>query len=273
MIESGEVLVEGVAATKSGLELRPGWLIELSEPAETPVHDLEPADIPLNVVFEDESMLVVDKPRGLATHPARSLKEPSLVNALLARPHPLSGGVASYRPGIVHRLDKDTTGLLMIAKNDAAQLKLSTQVQSKTVERLYVATVVGEPLEDRFTIDAPIGRDPANATRMAVKRSGKPAVTHVRVLRRYGDTTLVCCKLDTGRTHQIRVHLAACNLPVRGDRIYAPEPHRAGPLQLHAALLRFAHPVTDDVTAVYVEPPMDFVDRDDVLESEVDAWN
>lgn len=273
MIENGEVTVEGVAATKSGFELRPGWVVEMGEPQETPPHDLEPADIPLDVVFEDDDMLVVDKPRGLATHPARSLKEPSLVNALLARPHALSTGSAAYRPGIVHRLDKDTTGLLMVAKNDAAQLRLSSQIQDKSVERIYVANVAGEPLEDEFTVNAPIGRDPVNATRMTVKRTGKRAVTHVRRIAGHAESTLVACRLETGRTHQIRVHLAACHLPVLGDKLYALPAQRSGPLQLHAALLRFDHPVSGTRLTVFAPPPDDFQFASEVTEEVVASWN
>lgn len=254
------------------MELREGWTVDLEEPEETPPHDLAPADIPLDVRFEDDSMLVVNKPRGLATHPAISLKEPTLVNALLWRSHSLSQGSAAYRPGIVHRLDKDTTGLIMIAKTDAAHAKLSRQIEEKTAQRIYVVVVRGEALEEAFTIDASIGRHPTNPTLMAVKKSGKLAKTHVRVLAHVGGDSVLGCKLETGRTHQIRVHLSACHLPVVGDKLYSPADIAEGAMQLHAALLSFDHPVSGERTTVYAEPPDDFQHRDKVLREDIEGW-
>jgi 23S rRNA pseudouridine1911/1915/1917 synthase len=273
LISAGGVRVAGEVAEKSGLELREGWIVELEEPTESPPHDLEPAEIALDVLYEDDDVLVVNKPRGLATHPAASLKEPSLVNALLARSHGLSRGTAPYRPGIVHRLDKDTTGLIVVAKTDAAHVSLARQIEARTVSRLYVALVRGEPMEEAFTVDAPVGRHPGNPTLMAVKKTGKRAVTHVRTLARLGADTLVLCRLETGRTHQIRVHLAACHLPVVGDPLYAPAAAQGPPLQLHAARLSFEHPTLGTVVSVYAPPPDDFVAREEVVAEEVEGWD
>lgn len=272
LIDSGGVYVQGTVATKSGLELREGWEVDLAEPTETPPHDLEPADIPLDIRYEDSDVVVVNKPRGLATHPAPSLREPTLVNALLARSHGLSSGAAPYRPGIVHRLDKDTTGLIMVAKTDFAHAALAKQIETRQAKRYYVALVSGEPLENAFTIDAPIGRHPQRPLVMAVKRTGKHAITHVRVLERLGDQTLLACKLETGRTHQIRVHLAECHLPVLGDPLYAPQTIANGPLQLHAAVLEFEHPVHGTVVSVVAETPEDFQFRDKVDLNVVKSW-
>lgn len=266
-------MVQGELAGKTGLELREGWIVELEEPEETPPHDLEPADIPLDVRYEDSDVVVVNKPRGLATHPARSLKEPSLVNALLARSHALSTGSAPYRPGIVHRLDKDTTGLIMVAKTDFAHASLARQIETRRARRTYVAVVAGEPLDEAFTIDAPIGRHPQRPLVMAVKRTGKVARTRVRVLKRLGAQTLLACRLDTGRTHQIRVHLAECHLPVVGDPLYAPVASASGPLKLHSALLEFEHPRTGGDVAVWAEPPEDFIFATEVDLEEVNRWD
>lgn len=271
LIEHGGVRVEGHVTEKSGFELRAGWEIELEEPGETPPHDLTPVDIPLCVRFEDAEVMVVDKPRGLTVHPAPSSHAPTLVHALLARQTALSTGSAPYRPGIVHRLDKDTTGLILVAKTDAAHASLAAQIAEKSVLRVYVAWVYGQPDKDEFTIEAPVGRHPAHPLRMAVKKSGKPAVTHVRVIRHGSERSLVTCRLETGRTHQIRVHLDACGLPVVGDPTYGPK-RDDGPLQLHAALVSFTHPSTHQRVTVYAEPPADFLEHETVDKEEVEKW-
>ncbi|MBS1721672.1 MAG: RluA family pseudouridine synthase [Armatimonadetes bacterium] len=272
LIGEGLVQVGEKTAHKAGLELREGETVTVTEPVETAAHELTPVDIPLEVAYEDDDLLVVNKPRGLATHPAASLKEPTLVHALLARSHGLSQGAASYRPGIVHRLDKDTTGLILVAKTDMAHAGLASQIAEKSAVRVYVALVHGEPLDDDFTVDAPIGRHGSSPTLMAVRRAGKAAVTHVRVLQRLGDSTLVMCRLESGRTHQIRVHLSACNLPVVGDPLYGHPAHRHGPLQLHAVLLRFVHPRTGKPVSVYASPPADFMAHDHVVREKVENW-
>lgn len=273
LIDSGNVLVEGKPAEKNGLELREGWVIEVPEIVESAPQALEPWNVDLDIRYEDAFMLVVNKSRGVATHPASSLKEPSLVNALLARSHNLSTGSAPYRPGIVHRLDKDTTGLIMIAKTDAVHANLAKQIAEKTADRIYVALADGEPLDATFSVNAAIGRHPQNATIMAVKRTGKPALTHFRLLKQIGSNALLACKLSTGRTHQIRVHLSACNLPVVGDPVYGRSGSKGGSMQLHAALMRLNHPVTGERLSVFAEPPEDFLFREYVIKEEVENWN
>ncbi len=257
LIGTGVVLVEGEAA-KPSLMLEIGLPIDLDEIAENSPHDLTPAEITLDIVYEDDIMLVVNKPRGLATHPAVSLHEPSLVNALLARSHSLSEVGEEFRPGIVHRLDKETTGLLMVAKTDAAHVALARQIELKTAERRYFANVGGDVEREQFVIDAPIGRDRTNRQRMAVDPKGKRAVTHVHRIARHDQGTLVGVRLETGRTHQIRVHLRAVGNPVVGDALYAPKKLASGVLQLHAAYLAVDHPVTGERLQVYVAPPEDF---------------
>jgi 23S rRNA pseudouridine1911/1915/1917 synthase len=263
-IEAGHVLVEDEAETKPALKLKPGWTIEVDELQESEIHDLTPAEIPLNVVFEDEAMLIVDKPRGLAAHPAASLKEPSLVNALLARGGDLSQAAGAFRPGIVHRLDKDTTGLMVVAKTDAAHVALAKQFETKTAERRYVGIIAGEPKEQRFDINAPIARDRQDRQKMAVDPQGKPALTHCKVLSKLPAGTLMAFKLSTGRTHQIRVHLRAIGHPILGDAIYATREYQNGALQLHAAFLAVDHPKTGKRIIAFASPPEDFLGKDSV---------
>ncbi len=246
---------------KPGLMLKSGWIVELDLPADRPIHDLTPAAIPLHVLFEDEHLLVVAKPRGMATHPAPTLNSPSLVNALLARGGGLSAGSATYRPGIVHRLDKDTTGLLVIAKNERAHGSLARQFAAKTAVRRYVAVVAGDFEKERVTVEAPLARDRANRFRMAVDPAGKSAVTHFLRLARVEQGTLVAARLETGRTHQIRAHARAIGHPVLGDPLYASKERAGGPLQLHAAALAFVHPVTGRELSFFEPPPDDFLAR------------
>jgi 23S rRNA pseudouridine1911/1915/1917 synthase len=195
-----------------------------------------------------------------------------LVHALLARGHDLSGHAGAYRPGIVHRLDKDTTGLLVVAKSDAIHAALSEQIKKREIERRYVAVVRNEPTLNRFIIDAPIGRDPRHPILRAVRADGKAAVTHVKVLRRVERGALLACKLETGRTHQIRVHLAHFGYEVWGDRLYAQTPYNKPPLQLHAAFLKFQHPASGAQIACFSSPPDDFIEHDLVESGEVTDW-
>ncbi|MCC7433655.1 MAG: RluA family pseudouridine synthase [Methanoregulaceae archaeon] len=257
-IELGKVRVNGNPAQPKTI-VDPGANIQVEEIEATPAHDLTPADIPLEVVYEDEYLMAVCKPRGLATHPSPSTYEPTLVNALLGRGTALSEGLAPFRPGIVHRLDKETTGVIVVAKTDEAHAALARQIERKDALRLYVAIVRGEFAHDKFVISAPLARDPRDRLRMAVIASGRRAVTHVQVLRRVDAGTLIMCRLETGRTHQIRVHLRAVGCPIVGDPLYAPLEMQTAPMQLHAAALQVEHPVSGEVLTFVAPPPADFL--------------
>lgn len=266
IIESGGVVVDG-KESKPSLMLKLGQIIELSEVLESEPHLLEPAEIPIPVLYEDDYVMVVNKPRGLATHPAKTLKEPTLVNALLGLGGNLSTGSASFRPGIVHRLDKETTGLLVVAKTDAAHVHLSRQIQEKTAIRIYQAVLIGEVVHKKIEINAPIGRDPRNRLKMAVVDHGKPASTHLENLKVFklphvGTMTLVKLRLGTGRTHQIRVHVQAIGHPVLGDNLYSAKEYHHFPMQLHAYQLDFTHPVTGERFSFNCDPPADFLAPD-----------
>lgn len=271
LIDSGDVSVDGVGR-KASFALRPGMEVEVRGTPETAIHDLTPADIPLDVLYEDEHLLVVNKPRGMASHPAPGNRKPTLVNALLSRSHALSATGGEFRPGIVHRLDKDTTGLMVVAKSDAAHRHLQAQIKAKTAERRYVALVWGGYDQDRFSVDAPLARNPFNRLQMKVDPKGKPAVTHFKVLTKVDAMTLLGVRLETGRTHQIRVHVAWMGHPVRGDDLYSTGEWRQGALQLHAAYLAFQHPVTGEDVQVWADPPHDFLAADQVSRTEVENW-
>ena len=210
--------------------------------------DVVPQDIPLDVVYEDDDVIVVNKPVGMVVHPAPGHPDGTLVNALLHHcGSSLSGINGELRPGIVHRIDRDTSGLIIAAKNDAAHLSLAAQLQDHTLARTYAAVAVGGFKEDAGTVNAPIGRHPVDRKKMAVDRkNGREAVTHWSVLERYAGYTLIECRLETGRTHQIRVHMASVGHPLLGDVVYGakkPYPGLAGQC-LHARKLKFIHPAT-----------------------------
>lgn len=241
-IDAGRVTVNGQAA-KGKEKVAAGDQVTM-EPAAPQKISLEPENIPLDIVYEDDDVLVVNKPQGMVVHPAPGHPDHTLVNALLYH-CPLSTINGEYRPGIVHRIDKDTSGLLMVAKNDAAHRSLSAQLKAKTTEREYVAIVHGVIAEDRGRIEAPIGRSKVDRKKQAVVEDGKPAVTHFRVIKRYRHYTLIACRLETGRTHQIRVHLAYIGHPVAADPLYGPAKTLPGNGQyLHARTLGFKHPRT-----------------------------
>ena len=211
---------------------------------------LEPQDIPLDVVYEDEDVIVVNKPSGLVVHPAPGHPDGTLVNALLHHcGSSLSGIGGEKRPGIVHRIDRDTSGLIIAAKNDAAHLGLSAQLSDHTLARTYECLVVGNLKEDSGTVDAPIGRHPSDRKKMAVNpQNGKRAVTHYRVLQRFQGYTYIECVLETGRTHQIRVHMASIGHPLLGDEVYSnrKSPFKLQGQTLHAKTLGFIHPTTGE---------------------------
>jgi len=217
---------------------------------------LEEENIPLTIVYEDEYLLVVDKPSGMVVHPAVGNKNHTLVNALLYHFHKLSNQ-DSIRPGIVHRLDKDTSGLMIVAKCDEVHEKLAVMIQQKEVERIYEALVWGVVHHDRGTIDAPIGRDPFHRQQYCVTDvHSKHAVTHFRVLKRFQKATLLECKLETGRTHQIRVHMSYISHPIVNDAVYGKKGKTTNFGQmLHSKILRFTHPITQEKLEFYSEIP------------------
>ena len=241
---------------KKNAKLQPGDTVLITPPQPRPV-DLVPQDIPLDVAYEDGDVIVVNKPAGMVVHPAPGHPDGTLVNALLYHcGASLSGINGELRPGIVHRIDRDTSGLLIAAKNDRAHLSLAAQLRDHSLYRLYHAVAVGAFREDSGTVDAPIGRHRTDRKRMAVIPGGREAVTHWRALSSVGGLTYLTCRLETGRTHQIRVHLAHIGHPLLGDTVYGspkPVPGLAGQC-LHAAQLTFTHPSTGE--RVTVEAPL-----------------
>ena len=241
-IEDGNVTVNG-EKVKPKYKLAVGDRVVV-QPEKPQKIDLEPENIPLDIVYEDDDVIVVNKPQGMVVHPAPCHPNHTLVNALLYH-SPLSTINGEFRPGIVHRIDKDTSGLLMIAKNDLAHRSLAAQLKAKTNEREYVALVHGVIKEERGTIDAPLGRSKKDRKKQAVVEDGRHAVTHFKVLERFQHYTLVSCRLETGRTHQIRVHMKYIGHPLAGDPLYGPRKTLPGNGQyLHARLLGFKHPRT-----------------------------
>lgn len=223
--------------------------------------DVVPEDLNLEIVYEDADVLVVNKPKGMVVHPAPGHSQGTLVNGLMHHCNDLSGINGVVRPGIVHRIDKDTSGLLMVAKNDAAHHSLVDQLVKKTVTRKYVALVHGHIPHDKGTIDAPIARDPKERQNMTVVDKGKHAITHFRVLERFGNFTLVECRLETGRTHQIRVHMKYIGFPLVGDPKYGPRKTMdIGGQALHAEVIGFDHPKTGEYMEFSAEMPAEFAE-------------
>ena len=259
LIESGEVAVNGRAVSKS-YKLAGGEDIAVTLPEPEPVEAV-PQDIPLDVVYEDADVIVVNKPSGMVVHPAPGHPDGTLVNALLYHcAGTLSGVGGALRPGIVHRIDRDTSGLIIAAKNDAAHQYLSAQLADHTLARTYECIVVGALREDRGTVDAPIARHPTDRKRMAVVAGGREAVTHWEVVARYPGYTHVRCRLETGRTHQIRVHMAYIGHPILGDTVYGAKKEVPGLTGqcLHAVGLRFLHPRTHEVVELSCPLPDEF---------------
>ncbi len=255
-IDKGEVAVNG-GATKPKYQVQPGDQIVVTIPDPVKL-DLEPENIPLDIVYEDDDVIVVNKPSGMVVHPSPGHPDHTLVNALLYH-SPLSTINGTYRPGIVHRIDKDTSGLLMVAKNDNAHRSLATQLKNKTNLREYIALVHGVIKQDEGTIDAPLGRSPKDRKRQAIVADGRHAVTHFKVLERYLNYTLISCWLETGRTHQIRVHMKSIGHPLAGDPLYGPRKTINGSGQfLHAKKLGFKHPVTGKQLVFEAPLPDDF---------------
>ena len=259
LIESGEVAVNGRAVSKS-YKLAGGEDIAVTLPEPEPVEAV-PQDIPLDVVYEDADVIVVNKPSGMVVHPAPGHPDGTLVNALLYHcAGTLSGIGGALRPGIVHRIDRDTSGLIIAAKNDAAHQYLSAQLADHTLARTYECIVVGTLREDRGAVNAPIARHPTDRKRMAVVAGGREAVTHWEVIARYPGYTHVRCRLETGRTHQIRVHMAYIGHPILGDTVYGAKKEVPGLTGqcLHAVGLRFLHPRTHEVVELSCPLPDEF---------------
>lgn len=266
LINDGHVTVNG-QAVKPKYKVQAGDKISLVKP-EPQSLELTPENIPLDIVYEDDDVIVVNKPQGMVVHPAPGHPNHTLVNALLYH-SPLSTINGTFRPGIVHRIDKDTSGLLMVAKNDLAHQSLAEQLRNKTNKREYLALVYGQIKEDEGTIDAPLGRNPQDRKKQAVVKGGRHAVTHFKVMKRYDNFTLVKCILETGRTHQIRVHMKYIGHPLVGDPLYGPRKVIGKNGQfLHAALLGFKHPRTGEEMVFEAPLPENFQKMLDKLDKQ-----
>lgn len=272
LIEGGSVRVDGKTASKASQRIEPGQQIELDLPPPAP-STVEAQELPLDVLFEDADLVVINKPAGLVVHPAAGHADQTLVNALLHRVKDLSGIGGEIRPGIVHRLDKDTSGAMVIAKNDDAHRFLTTAWNTDRVRKEYVALVYGTPSQPRGTIDAPIARDPRDRKRMAVVATGRRALTDYEVVERLRHASLVRCSLRTGRTHQIRVHMKHLGHPIIGDPVYSGPQWRGIPDKrmqkaistftrqaLHAERITFPHPRSGEVVTFTAPLPADLAD-------------
>lgn len=257
LIDDGCVMLNGEVA-KARDKVKAGDVIEVDVPEAEPL-DTQPEDIPLDIVYEDEHLLVINKPQGMVVHPGAGNHSGTLVNALLHHcGDSLSGIGGVARPGIVHRIDKETSGLLLVAKTDLAHNSLSAQIKDKTAAREYICITSGNMTVLKGKIDAPIGRHPAVRTKMAVtSKNSKDAVTHFTVLEQLNDASLVECKLETGRTHQIRVHMAYIGHPILGDDVYGAKtnPYGLRGQALHARKICFVHPATGERMEFEKEPP------------------
>ena len=259
LIKDGAVERNGKPC-KANTEVKPGDVIRIETPEDMDGLLPEPENIPLDVVYEDEDLAVINKPKGMVVHPAPGNPNGTLVNALLYRFQSLSGTGGEIRPGIVHRIDRLTSGLLVVAKNDAAHEALAKQFALHTAYREYLCIVHGNLKEDSGTVDAPIGRHKTDRKRMAVTEDGRRAVTHWRVLERYGTETLLDVALETGRTHQIRVHMAYIKHPIVGDEVYGSAAPKLGlnGQALHGYRLTFTHPATGEKMTFTAPLPEDF---------------
>lgn len=278
LIEQGQILVNGQVCTSKKASIQAGDRIQVNVPDAEPLAHLEPENIPLDILYEDDHLLIVNKPAGLVVHPAPGHATGTLVHALLAHCQTLSGmntlpGIGGIqRPGIVHRLDKDTSGAIAIAKTDQAHHHLQAQIKAKTAQREYLAIVHGAPTADTGTINQPMGRHPVDRKKMAIipeDQGGRHAVTHWQVKERLGNYTLMHFKLETGRTHQIRVHSSYIGHPILGDPLYSS--NRAVGVNLpgqalHAWRLRLQHPITEEPIEVVAPPPKIFSTLLEVLQ-------
>ncbi len=259
LIKNGAVEKNG-KPVKPNADVKAGDVIRLSVPRENGDPAPEPEDIPLDVVYEDDDLAVINKPKGMVVHPAPGNSSGTLVNALLYRFGTLSGSGGDARPGIVHRIDKMTSGLLVVAKNDASHEALAKQFATHSAHREYLCLVHGNLREDDGTVDAPIGRHKTDRKRMAVTEDGRRAVTHWHVLERFGTETLLDVRLETGRTHQIRVHMAYIKHPILGDEVYGSGASKLGIVgqALHGYRLTFVHPRTGETMTFTAPLPDEF---------------
>ena len=258
LIEEGNIIVNG-NTVKTNYKLKANDVIEVTLP-DPEYADITPEDIHLDIVYEDSSLLVINKPQGMVVHPAPGNYSGTLVNALMFHcKDDLSGINGVMRPGIVHRIDKDTSGLLLVAKTNEAHLSLAEQIKDKTVKREYECIVSGNLTAKKGTVDAPIGRHPTSRLKMAVTpKNSKHAVTHFEVIQFLNDATHLCCRLETGRTHQIRVHMQYMGHPVLGDPVYANKnPYNLIGQALHAKTIGFVHPVTNEYME-FTKPAPDY---------------
>jgi 23S rRNA pseudouridine1911/1915/1917 synthase len=269
LITAGKVFVDGSPAQKSSQRVESGQNVTVEVPAATP-SSMVSQDLPLTILYEDEDVVVIDKPAGLVVHPAAGHPDQTLVNALLHHVQDLSGIGGELRPGIIHRLDKDTSGVMLIAKHDDAHRKLTGAWNTDAVRKEYLAIVYGTPTDDRGTVDAPIGRDPRDRKKMAVVPEGRRAITDYELIERLRHASLLRCRLRTGRTHQIRVHMKYLGHPIVGDPAYSGPQWRGIPDKkiqralsslerqaLHAARITFPHPKDGRVMVVESELPPD----------------
>lgn len=260
-IEDGNLLING-KASKSNYKLKTDDEIEFTTP-DSIIPDIEPENIPLKIVYEDDDVAIVSKPQGMVVHPSAGHYSGTLVNAILYHMNGrLSGINGVMRPGIVHRIDKDTSGLLIICKNDASHNSIAAQLKEHSINRIYYAIVHGVVKDDEGTVDAPMARSKVDRKKMCIDQSGKRAVTHYTVLERFNGYSLIKCKLETGRTHQIRVHMASIGHPLMGDPVYLPqkEPIHCNGQMLHAMTIGFVGP-SDGVYKEFSEPLPEYFEK------------
>ena len=261
LIKENRVFVNGKNEKESyKIKVNDNITIQIEDPKSS---KLEAQDIPLNIIYEDNDIIVINKPKGMVVHPGNGNPDNTLVNAVLAHcKGSLSGIGGEIRPGIVHRIDKDTSGLIIVAKNDKSHINLSEQIKNHEVTKIYTALVKGNISEDEATIDMPIGRDKKDRKKMSVTRDGKEAVSHIKVVKRYGNYTLIRVKIDTGRTHQIRVHMAKIGHPVIGDEVYSSGKNEFGVKgqMLHSTILKFKHPISGKEIMLEAPLPQYFED-------------
>lgn len=267
LIEHGNILVNGKKAKVSyKTQGNDKILVEIPEPKQI---ELKAQDIPIEIIYEDNDIIVVNKPKGMVVHPANGNPDGTLVNAIMAIcKDSLSGIGGEIRPGIVHRIDKDTSGLLIVAKNDNAHVKMSEQIKNHEVKKTYIALVRGVFKENEATIDMPIGRSMSDRKKMAVTKNGKNAITHIKVLTRFDKYTLLQVNIETGRTHQIRVHLSQIGYPIVGDYTYSNGKNEFNVIGqcLHAQKLEFYHPITQKYMCLEAKLPQYFKDILEQLE-------